>query len=39
VRMPNLRLSNDDTAALVKFLQSQSAGQHKIASTGVRQQP
>ena len=39
VRMPNLRLSNDDTAALVKFLQSQSAGQHKIASTGRIQQP
>ena len=39
VRMPNLRLSNDDTAALVKFLQSQSAGQHKIASTGLSQQP
>jgi protein SCO1 len=40
VRMPNLRLSNDDTAALLRFLQSQSAGQHKIASTEThRQQP
>jgi protein SCO1/2 len=40
VRMPNLRLSDDDTAWLVKFLQTQTAGQHKIASTEIhRQQP
>jgi protein SCO1 len=38
VRMPNLRLNDQDVAALLSFLQSESTGQHKIASTAVHPQ-